>query len=200
MKGTSCATFSSASWLSIVTADGVAITLVSVSPRMARTMAAKLTPVPAMRPMPMVVPCSSVVLALAGFWIAPARSTMLVPPTGLTKAAAGTFVPLEKAAQLMPSSASLSSSTSAMIASTSTCGRRMSSLSTISMTARMSLGGAVTTRALLAGSAHTIAFFSAWAAAEPPPPAPAPGAPPPAAWAMPVICSLSFGAIFSASA
>src|SRR5205823_1372319 len=83
------AAFSSASWLSMVTAEGVATTLVLVSPRMARTMAAKFTPVPATRPMPMVVPCSSAVEALAGFWMAPARSTMLVPPTGLTKAPAG---------------------------------------------------------------------------------------------------------------
>ena len=124
---------------------------------------------------------------------------MLVPPTGLTNAPAGTLVwPLEKAAQLTPSSASLSTSTSAMMASTSTCGRRMSSLSTISMIARISFGGAVTTRALLVGSAHTMAPFSACActalAAAPWPVAPA------AAAAMPVICSLSFGAIFSALA
>ena len=86
---------------------------------------------------------------------------MLVPPTGLTKAPAGTLSPLENAAQLMPSSALLSTSTAAMIASTSTCGRRMSSLSMMSITARMIFGGAVITRALLVGSAHTMAPFSA---------------------------------------
>jgi len=179
MNGTSCATFSSASWLSMVTAEGVATTLVLVSPRMARTMAAKFTPVPAMRPMPMVVPCSRVVDALAGCWMAPARSTMLVPPMGLTKAPAGMFCPLENAAQLIPSSAFLSTSTSAMIASTSTCGRRISSLSTMSITARMIFGGAVITRALLVGSAHTMAPFSARAWGEPcaPAPPPAPGRP-----------------------
>src|SRR5258708_4572822 len=57
-NGTSCATFTSASWLSMVTAEGVATTLVFVSPRIARSMAAKFTPVPAMPPMPTVVPCS----------------------------------------------------------------------------------------------------------------------------------------------
>ena len=197
MNGTSCATLSSASWLSMVTAEGVERTLVLVSPRSARSVAAKFTPVPAMRPMPIVVPCRSALEALAGFWMAAARSTMLVPPTGLTKAPAGTLLPFEKAAQLTPSSAFLSTSTSAMIASTSTCGRRMSSLSMMSMTACMILGGAVITSALLVGSAHTMAFFSACASGEAwPPGAPAPAA----AWVMPVICSLSFGAIFSAFA
>ena len=79
----------------MVTAEGVATTLVLVSPRMARSMAAKFTPVPMMRPMPMVVPCRSVVETLAGFCAASARSTMLVPPTGLTKAPTGTVPPGE---------------------------------------------------------------------------------------------------------
>ena len=44
-----------------------------------------------------------------------------------------------------------------------------------------------------------MAFFSACAVGEPPcAPAPPPG--PAVAWAMPVICSLSFGASFSALA
>ena len=70
----------------------------------------------------------------------------------------------------------------------------------MSITARMIFGGAVITSALLVGSAHTMAFFSACALGEPPAAPPAPAAPPPVVWAMPVICSLSFGAIFSASA
>ena len=100
---------------------------------------------------------------------------MLVPPTGLTKdAGRDVLLPLEKAAQLTPSSASLSTSTSTMIASTSTCGRRMSSLSMMSMTARMIFGGAVMTSALLVGSAQTMALFSACCCGEPPPRPPAP--------------------------
>src|SRR5205807_839852 len=100
MNGTSCATLRSASWLSMVTAEGVERTLVLVSPRSARSVAAKFTPVPAMRPMPIVVPCRSALEALAGFWMAAARSTMLVPPTGLTKAPAGTLLPFEKASNV----------------------------------------------------------------------------------------------------
>ena len=59
MKGTSCATLSCASWLSMVTAEGVEIRLVFESPCSARIMAAKFTPVAAMRPMPKVVPVPS---------------------------------------------------------------------------------------------------------------------------------------------
>ena len=93
-------------------------------------------------------------------------------------------------------------STSAMIASTSTCGRRMSSLSMMVITACMMRGGAVMTSALLAGSAHTMALRSATACAEVPPPVIGPWMPaaPATACTMPVICSLSLGAIFSASA
>ena len=53
------------------------------------------------------------------------------------------------------------------------------------------------TSALLVGSAHTMALFSAAVAALAAAPAPAA---PAAACAMPVICSLSFGASFSALA
>ena len=52
-----------------------------------------------------------------------------------------------------------------MIASTSTCMRRMSSLSMIAMIARMVFGGAVMTSALVSGSAQIIVPFSACAAA-----------------------------------
>ena len=156
-------------------------------------MAAKFTPVPAMRPTPSVVPCRSVRRkTLAGFCAAAARSTMLVPPTGLTKLPTGTVPPCENAAQFTPSSALLLTSTSTMIASTSTCGWRMSSLSMTAISARMILGGAVMTSALFAGSAQIMAFFSACASGEAAAPA-APPALPPVAAAMPVICSLSFG-------
>ena len=72
----------------------------------------------------------------------------------------------------------------------------MSSLSMMLMMERMIFGGAVMTSALLVGSAQISAFFSACACGVACPPAPPPGA----ACAMPVICSLSLGAIFSASA
>ena len=92
----------------------------------------------------------------------------------------------------------LSADISTRIASTSTCARRMSSRSTIDMTERMIFGGAVTTSALVFGSAQIVTLLS-------PPPlaiggAP-PGAPPGAAAALiPWICSRSFCEIFSASA
>jgi len=76
----------------MVNAEGVAMMLLFVSVRIARTMAAKLSPEAARRPTPRVVPWSSVVLTFAGFCAAPARSTMLVPPIGLTKAPIGTLV------------------------------------------------------------------------------------------------------------
>ena len=59
MNGTSCATLISASWLSIVTVEGVAITLVFDRRCSARIIAAKFTPVAAIRPMPNVVPVGS---------------------------------------------------------------------------------------------------------------------------------------------
>ena len=48
----------------MVSAEGVAITLLFESVRIARSMAAKLSPAAARRPTPMVVPCSSGVLTL----------------------------------------------------------------------------------------------------------------------------------------
>ena len=126
---------------------------------------------------------------------------MLVPPTGLTKLPTGTFALalLSNTAQLTPSSAFLSRLTSAMIASTSTCGRRMSSLSMMLMIERMIFGGAVMISALVGGSAQIVAFFSALRLRTLPP---LRAAPPrlPRLRRCPVICSLSFGAIFSASA
>ena len=60
----------------------------------------------------------------------------------------------------MPRSRALSMDISTRIASTSTCARRMSSRSTIAMTERMTLGGAVTTSALVCGSAQIATLLS----------------------------------------
>jgi hypothetical protein len=81
-KGTSCATFSSASWLSIVTVEGVAMMLVFESPWIARNIAAKFTPVAAMRPMPKVVPVPSNGFPPLGLSIDCAREARFTPPTG----------------------------------------------------------------------------------------------------------------------
>jgi len=101
----------------------------------------------------------------------------------------------DQAAQLTPSSADLSSFTSAMIASTSTCMRRMSILSMIALIWRICFGAAVMTRAFVSGSAQIIVPLSAWAEGV----LAAPGVPG-VACAWPVTCSFSFGASFSASA
>ena len=191
-NGTSCATLISASSLSIVTMDGVAMMLVVESPRSARTTAAKLTPVSFRRPTPMVVPRGALV-SVVGSFTARARSMMLTPPTGSMKPP--TTFPLwePSSTQLTPRSAALSAETSTMIASTITCARRMSRRSTIDIRAFICLAGAVTTSALVPGSAQMVVPRSA------PVPALAPAAPgvvPPVA----PICSLSLAAIFSASA
>ena len=124
-----------------------------------------------------------------------------VPSTGCTKPPAGSVLPSASRSrinQLMPRSIALSADISTRIASTSTWARRMSSRSTIDMTERMTFGGAVTTSALVFGSAQIVTPLS------PPPVAiggAPPGAPPGAAAALiPWICSRSFCEIFSASA
>src|SRR5580693_4054953 len=173
-----------ASWLSLVSTEGVAMTLVSVSLRMARNMAAKLMPLLATRPRATVVPFSSAELMLVGLTTALARSTRLAPPTGVRKVAPGMVVPLlsDQVAQFTPSSEDLARFTSTMIASTSTSARRMSSLAMMSLIWRRTFGGAVITRALLAGSDQIWEFLlSCWAGVA------APAAPPVAAAATPVI-------------
>src|SRR6185503_7685350 len=117
MNGTSCATLSCASWLSIVIADGVAMMLESVSLRTARMMAAKLKPLSTMRPTPRSAPLGSdapLASAVVGFAAMLATSVSeIVPdeelPMGELKAPTGMFVPfeLEYAAQLTPSAADL---------------------------------------------------------------------------------------------
>ena len=77
-------------------------------------------------------------------------------------------------AQLTPSSAFLFTVTSTMIASTSTCARRMSSLSMTAISERMIFGGAVMTSALVSGSAQIVVERSALAATPPPPRRPRP--------------------------
>src|SRR6185437_8285234 len=105
-NGTSSTTLSVASWLSIVTAEGVDTMFVSASLLRARIMAANDSPPPdAIVPTPMVVPVRRVEAAARAdepLDAAPIRSTMLVPPTGETKPPAGSLVLGEYAAQLMP--------------------------------------------------------------------------------------------------
>ena len=181
----------------MVVADGVAITLVLESERRARSIAAKFTPDEAMRPMPKVGPRGAVV-AVDGLLTARARSMidsglLLAAPTGETKPPAGMvgLPSLDQTAQFTPRSEALSMRTSTMMASTSTCARRISKRSTMVISMRMVLGGAVTTMALVCGSAQMLVALSAVGAA---PAAPAVLA------VTPVNCSLSLGAIFSALA
>ena len=190
-NGTSCATLISASWLSIVTIEGVAIMLVVESPRSARSTAAKSTPPLPRRPTPTVVPRGTLV-SVVGSVAARARSTMLTPPTGSMKPPTALSALLPSTSQLTPSSADLSAETSTMIASTMTCARRISSLSITAIKEFMVLAGAVITSALVSGSAQMMVLRSALADVVDP----AAGAPA----ATPCTCSLSFAAIFSASA
>ena len=177
MNGTSCATFSCASWLSMVTADGVAIRLVFESPCSARIIAAKFTPVAAMRPIPKVVPCRAPAR--------PARHDGLstacreLREVDARRPATGTCPPecaCRRSRTTRPSSRrarrSCSTCTSTMMASTSTCARRMSSLSTTALSERMTLAGAVITSALVSGSAQMVVERSALAPTPPPPAAP----------------------------
>ena len=164
--------------------------LVVESPRSARMTAAKLMPVSCSRPMPMVVPRGAAV-SVVGSFTARARSTMLTPPTGSMKPPTTLPSCVPSSTQFTPSSAALSADTSTMIASTMTWARRMSSRSTIDISEFMVLAGAVTTSALVSGSAQMVVGPPAPAAT---PAAPAAGAPPAES------CSLSLAAIFSASA
>src|ERR1700722_17794398 len=167
-NGTSLATFSVASWLSMVTADGVATMLELVSLLIALSIAAKLTPEDATRPTPKIAPVGIVAPpanAVVGFATRVARSTIDVPLMGEMNPPAGTAVlPWPKNAQLTPSDADLLRSTSTMMASTSTCARRMSSLSTTDMRLRMIFGVAVITSAFVCGSAQMTVPFSSFAA------------------------------------
>ena len=141
--------------------------------------------------MPMVVPRGAAV-SVVGSFTARARSTMLTPPTGSMKPPTTLPFWVPSSTQLTPSSAALSAETSTMIASTMTCARRMSSLSTIAISEFMVLAGAVMTSALVSGSAQMVVGPPEAPAAAPA--APAAGAPPAES------CSLSLAAIFSASA
>ena len=121
-----------------------------------------------------------------------------MPLIGEMNPAAGTAeLPWPNNAQFTPKDADLLRSTSTMMASTRTCARRISSLSTTPIKFRIVLGVAVITSAFVWGSAQMIVPFSSLAACPCAPPAPAVVV---AAWATPVTCSLSLAAIFSASA
>jgi hypothetical protein len=172
MKGTSCATSILASWLSCVWIEGVAMMLVRESPCSARTIAAKLMPVAESRPMPIVVPSGSLPEATVPDLAAVYRSMIEVPPTGSMKPPAARLLFEPSTTQLTPSSADLSAETSTMIACTSTCMRRMSSLSTTALRARMVRWPAVITSELVALSAQMVALPpSSERVAGPPPPA-----------------------------
>ena len=201
MNGTSWATLICASWLSMVTADGVEIRLVFESPCSARIIAAKFTPVAAMRPMPKVVPVPSAAGALEGLSTACASCARLTPPTGDWNVPRGMLLlSSDHTAQFTPSSASLVTCTSTMMASTSTCARRMSSFSITDNSDFITLAGAVITRALVSGSAQMVVDRSALAATPPPPGWAPPAGAPPVMATVALICSLSLVAIFSASA
>ena len=191
MNGTSCATLICASWLSSVMMDGVEMILVRASPRRARKMAPKFVPLPFKRPMPTVKPEGTLVMA-EGFCAARMTSPMLVPPMGETKPPAAILSAEPSNTQFTPRSTFFSPDTSTMMASTSTWARRMSRRSTTDMSERMIFGGAVTTKALVSGSAQMVV---------PPSPrfAPGPLGVAPLADCRPFSCSFSFTAIFSAS-
>jgi hypothetical protein len=155
----------------MVTAEGVAITLVFESLCNARIIAAKFTPLLAMRPRPNVVPEGMPTSAAPpGSSTARARSTRFTPATGLRNPPTGILVSLslDQTAQFTPSSAFLLTLTSTMMASTSTCMRRMSSLSMMAMSERITFCGAVMISALVSGSAQMVVERSALADTPPP--------------------------------
>ena len=84
------------------------------------------------------------------------RSTIEEPPTGATKAPTAGWLLVPSTIQFTPRSAVLSADTSTMIACTSTCARRMSSLSITALSARMVRCGAVITSALVSLSAQIV--------------------------------------------
>ena len=131
-----------------------------------------------------------------------ARDSRRPPGIGTCPAECVCRLSSDHTAQFTPSSAFFCTCTSTMMASTSTCPRRMSSLSTTAIRERMTLAGAVITSALVSGSAQMVVERSALAATPPPPP-PAhrrPAGAPPVIATVALICSLSLVAIFSASA
>ena len=119
-----------------------------------------------MRPMPKVVPVPSSGFPPLGLSIDWASEMRFTPPTGCWNVPTGMRVSSssDQTAQFTPSSAFLFTLMSTMMASTSTCMRRMSSLSTTPMSERMTLAGAVMTSALVSGSAQMVVERSALAA------------------------------------
>ena len=122
-NGTSCATLSSASWLSMVIVEGVAMMLLSLSPRMARSIAPKFTPVVA----DAADAEGRAVAELPGSRRSGSSAALTqideaAPPDRVQEPADGNarVVIASNTAQLTPSSEVLSCDTSTMMASTST--------------------------------------------------------------------------------
>ena len=146
MNGTSCATLSSASWLSIVIADGVRD---DVGVRIALDRAQHRGEVHAggrdAADAEGRAGAAAAGARLAGLSIGCASVQRdSTPPTGCDesrRAECRCRRCRRHTAQFTPSSAFLSTLTSTMMASTSTCMRRISSLSMIVMSERMTLGG-----------------------------------------------------------
>ena len=165
MKGTSWPTWISASSLSMVISEGVDRTLVLESPDRALSSTAKLVPSSLNWPMPRFRPC----------WIRPRGEPSPASP-GIACSVLGSRMLAEatrsslNTATSTPSSRERSMVTSAMIASTRTWPRRMSSWLTTSRTSRMMSAGAVTTRALASGSAMIRTSPLETAPPSPPPP------------------------------
>ena len=84
------------------------------------------------------------------------RSTIEEPPTGATKAPTAGWLLVPSTTQFTPRSAELSAATSTMIACTSTCARRMSSLSMTALIARIVRCGAVMISELVSLSAQIV--------------------------------------------
>ena len=150
--------FRLASSLSVVTMVGVEMMLVVASARRALRIAAKLVPPSTMRPMPIETPSPIAPLGSTAPPL-PAEARRLirfVPDAGKFVMPTGVLLPLPSIAQVTPMSDTLSTRTSTIIASTNTCARRISSLSTMDIKERIILGGALTTIALVCGCAQTL--------------------------------------------
>ncbi len=163
-NGTFWPTTISASSLSSVTRLGVERMLLLASEDSARIRTAKSVPSSSSE-MP---PIDSPVPMLVG---SEAMPTMFDPAPPKLVSAAGPSSSVASAANCTPSSRALSSDSSAMIASTSTCARRMSSWRTICSRSRSRSGGPVTISELV--------FGSAWMMTCSAPVLPAPSSPPP---------------------
>ena len=130
--------------------------LLRASPCSARAIAAKFTPVCSRRPIATVVPVTGPLAGTVPVLAALYRSMSEAPPIGSMNPPTARRLLVPSTIQLMPRSAVLSAETSTMIACTTTCARRMSSLSITALSARMVRCGAVMTSALVSLSAQIV--------------------------------------------